>query len=157
MTKDYIVLDLVKVHRELGSHVGSEDAWAWCPCGNAVEQRDWKCTECGMRIVWKGSEIWRRLYGTPGQAIKKLEAIMPKDRAGQYLMERAKLPGFFGEAEHKRWLALVEALSQQALIATTEYCARKTSKRGLVKYTLNAAEKKAGELPPADDGLGVIG
>jgi len=152
--KDYIVFDLKDIARELGAHYGQmpeSEHFAWCPdCGERIEQDMDRCPGCLMPVVWKNSRVWKNHYGSPTAAVRRYRAIMPQDEAGRYLMKRAKQPGFKDCTEAERWNEVVDVLGQGELRELVDYCAEKTRSRGLIRYVLNAAQKKADNLPTAE-------
>lgn len=153
MGKKYVVFDLRDIARELGAHfnqVLESEHYAWCDCGERVGQTDATCPGCGLPVVWRNSRTWKELYGSPTAAVRRLRSIMPTDEAGKYLMRRAREPGFKSAVEAEEWAALTSVLSTHQLTEVVDYCAQKTRGRGLIKYVLNAAKKKAEKMPAAD-------
>lgn len=149
--KTYKVFDLRKMARELGGHFDGPDEIAWCDCGSQVTQTMERCPGCGINVVWKNSPTWQEQYEHANQRIKRF-LYTPQDEAGQYLMQRAGQQSFYNRQEMQRWHQVTDRLGPEDLKGVVDYCARKTSGRGLVKYTLNAAEKQASSLPAAEDG-----
>lgn len=148
----YIKIDFRQMARSLGEHfsqVAPEEHTAWCDCGTELYQVENKCSGCGTPVVWVGSDAWQDKFGSAKEYIRELNAIKPIDRAGKYLIEKAGLPGFKDRTEIKRWNYIISVINQPKAIAIIDRCARKTRGRGLIKYTLNAAEK-AIERMPAD-------
>lgn len=157
-----VKIDLNEIRRELGAHfaqVPEEEHIAYCTnCSAKLTQDMDECPACGIPVVWFHSSMWKELYGTPGRKVKELSAIMPQDRAGKYLMYKAGLPGFKEKAEADQWTTLSAVLNQSELSEIINFCARRASGRGLIKYVLNAAAKKAASLPePEESGLEIVG
>lgn len=148
---DYLVYDLREIARGLGAHysqMAEEDHFVWCDeCGARIDQSMAECPGCGVKVVWKNSRKWRDIHGSPTARIRKYRAVMPEDEAGKYLMKRARQPGFKSLSEAGEWEELVNVLDQEELLEIVENCARKTRGRGLIKYALNAANKRAESLP----------
>lgn len=152
MSKEYVVFDLREIARELGAHFGQvpePEHIAWCDCGSQVTQYQDKCSGCGVAVVWKNSRTWKSEFEHPNDRIKKY-LYSPEDEAGQYLMRRAGEQSFKNRTESKRWDTLTEVLGPGELREIIDYCAEKTRGRGLIKYALNAAGKRAESLPSAD-------
>jgi len=140
----YIKFDLKAISRNLGEHysqVSEDEHTGWCDCGTEVTQYQKRCEGCGMGVVWINSKAWKNKYGSPTTWMRELLSIMPDDRAGIHLMGLANLPGFKDREEYDRWNRIISVLNQPDVIGIVNRCSRKTSGRGLVKYTLNAAEK----------------
>lgn len=152
MSKEYVVFDLREIARELGdaqfNMIPPSEHIAWCDCGSAVPQDVDRCPGCGISVVWKSSHTWKQKFEHPNDRIKRF-LYSPEDEAGQYLMRRTGEESFRDRKESQRWNALTDALGPDELREITDYCAQKARGRGLIRYVLNAAEKRVESLPSA--------
>ena len=153
MSKEYVVFDLREIARELGdaqfNMIPPSEHIAWCDCGSAVPQDVEFCPGCGVSVVWRGSRTWKNKFEHPNDRVKKF-LYSPEDEAGQYLMRRAGEQSFRNRKEMGRWNEITDVLGPDELREIIDYCAGKTRGRGLIKYALNAAAKKAESLPSAE-------
>ena len=149
---NYTVFDLRKTIKDMHEHYDpscKDEITAYCDCGTKISQDMDECFGCGAKVIWKNSTLWRDTYGSPTMAIRRLRAVKPTDKAGKYLMKRAKEHGFRDGSEREEWEESLTVLGESKMIEIVNGCAKKTSGRGLIKYAINAA-RKAAEHTPAE-------
>ena len=131
----------------LGDHAQDKDTIEGsCVCGAAVGQDINKCPLCGAHVIWRGSQKWKRLYGSPDKALDiAMSTPDESDELAGYMFRRGKLPGKFSTPQQlTRWLKIREgllSLTIQGVIDSFDVSNYK-KRRGLVPYVLNACEYK---------------
>lgn len=143
----YAILDLTDVRDNLGAHwnPAMRDGYvAACPvCLEFLPQTVDECPYCGVPIIWRHSKLWKNLFGNPA-TVEKLLSVYPPDpddSIGQELMRASGATGFANLTEKKRWDRGRRYLTASHLRNIISYCARKTHKRGVLKFTLNIVDK----------------
>ena len=113
------------------------------------------CPYCGTPIIWDGSRLWTRTYGSPAKAMKRLALVEPKTETGQLLMSTAKLRGWANESEQGRWRTATRRLDDDERVGRIiNWCVERqrkrnyaTTGRALVAFALNSVEKAASDIP----------
>jgi len=141
----YVVFDLDRLADDLGSHFeGSraEEYTAICPiCNEEVPQDVDRCEICGEPVVWKNSKLWKRKFGSPTVAIRKLDIVKPKGAPGRLICRRAGIDGFANKSEAKRWDKCVRGVGAKKMMEIIDVCSKSTKGRGILSYAMNWAEK----------------
>ena len=144
------LIDLRVIRRELGSHydpVEKDEYSGQCPvCEEMVSQSEDECS-CGNPIVWRGSKMWRSLYGDPDRALARLMIVVPEDKIGKRLVARAGLQGFANKTEGKRWERAVKNIGEGDLIGIIDHAAKTSAGRGMISFVLNMTDKRIRERP----------
>jgi hypothetical protein len=148
----YHVIDLVDMRIEMGAHYkGAErDTYTGqCWCDERVGQDVDRCPFCGMPIVWRGSRVWKRMYGPPEQAIQRLDVYPPDDEAGKVLCEAVGTAGFRTKTDLQDWNRGIKKLGRKRIIGIVNYVLSKehTSRYGAMAHALNMVRKYAREAP----------
>lgn len=139
----YIVHDVKKIRSDMGDHEVTEHTFARCPvCEKRHYQNCAECLGCGLPVIWKGSSIWKELWGNPTTMIRRLNKITATDPAGVELMRVARQSGFANQSESDRWAKALRKLGPGAMMDKVNYvCSKGMYGRPLIAYALNLVEK----------------
>jgi hypothetical protein len=135
--------DLKEITKDLGDHYDPttrDEITAWCPgCGEQILQDAGICFVCEKPVVWLNSSVWRDLFGSPTDAIRRLTVVPPSSTAGVELCRLAGVDGFRNQAEADRFSAAEEILGLQETERLVNVARRKLNKRGrgLMAYAIN--------------------
>jgi hypothetical protein len=155
MAPRYVVFDLDRVREDLGGHFVVSQAHTYtevCPeCGERVGQDMNRCQICGQRVVWKNSKTWSGKYGSAALAIRKLNVVEPTERAGRLVCQLSSIEGFANQAEATRWDKCVRELGLVRMEGIARICAQRATKRGVLAYAMNWAEKEIREKGTDED------
>ncbi len=111
----YHVIDLRQIIQELSDHYRPTERSGYegqCRCGEFVDQEVNRrqlcdgvpmCLYCGIPVVWQNSSVWRAIYGSPQDAIKRLDVCTPDDGLGKWLCSAADTQGFANQGELDTW------------------------------------------------------
>jgi hypothetical protein len=148
----FTVLDLADVKEALGDHYNhtARDFYTgYCDCGEEIGQEYDRCPFCRRSVVWRGSRLWRSMYGKPEDAIRRLSVIPPTDAAGEYLCRLVGVAGFANQGEAKRWARAVKKIGQPRAVDAARYIEShwkgRRAGRGTISHALNLVEKIARE------------
>lgn len=171
MAKNYQVFDLRQIREAMGSHYDpnrADEIKAQCEvCAKEgfvvkVSQNENECFICKTPVVWKGSKVWKRLYGSPTEVIRELNSIPPNTRSGEKLMELAGLDGWTTQADAQRWAKAVKMFGEKQMTNIAEYVTKEKAGYPSLRHAINIAKKKvrtgrkdgrkeAPELPDKDE------
>lgn len=147
----YTLIDLAKIKAEMGQHWNAnerESVTGRCSqCNEEIKQTRSTCIVCGTPVVWRGSRVWKRLYGGPSLAESKLLRT-PTDTAGIELCKHANVASFPTPRLLTRWEEAVEQLDSSDTDGIVAWCTdtmktRGRGMRGLVQFAVNTVEKRA--------------
>lgn len=149
MTVQFVTLDLAEVRADLAEHYQAtrRDTYeGTCPvCSEAVSQKVCECEICGTPVVWLHSPLWKRLWGTPTDMIRRLSSVIAEDSTGRELCRLAGLPGFANQTEAKRWGIAARKLGPSRMMGIVRWATKNKRGRGSIAHALNLAEKIARE------------
>lgn len=145
---NYTILDRRDIAEELGAHAPRvQEITGYCDvCSGDVEQTHDQCEGCGAPVIWRGSGLWRKLYGDPDRRLAQLLIEQPSDGAAAHLFALAGVQGFFNKTQAERWAKAVRNIDQHNLTSIIDYAVRKTQGPGLISHVLNITDKNVREL-----------
>jgi hypothetical protein len=161
----YTILDRREIVEELGAHAPrAQEITGYCGiCSEEVAQTHDACPNCDAPVIWRGSGLWRKLYGDPDKKLAQLLIEQPTDEAALHLFTLAGVEGFFNQTQAKRWAKAVRNIDQHNLFGVINYAIKKTKGPGLISHVLNITDKRVREItrkkrvkkPAPDAGRGV--
>jgi hypothetical protein len=110
-----------------------------------------ECPYCHTYIIWEGSRLWIRTFGSVDKAKRRLTIFPPDedDGIGRVLMESAGLDGFANESELRRWKRAKSShsdgtryIEDDEILLTIRYVESRTAPRGRINHVLNILDKK---------------
>ena len=124
-------LDLNEILAEFGDADAHsiDNATGICSCEEEVLQTVDVCPDCGIRIVWKRSRIWKEKF------------LRPRDELSQMLLRSARTRYFSNGHQLWRWRDAVENAPAVAR-EVVKRLAKEHRDRGLIPHVLNAIEYK---------------
>jgi len=151
MPKRYVVLDLRSIRSDLGNHYNHtlrDEYTGVCEvCEEDVPQNVNECPVCGTPVVWRGSPLWKALFGSPDAAIRLLNVVEPEEQLGRELCDRAGVAGFANQTEADRWRRAIKKLDKNRVRGIIEWVTKKKRGRGAISHAINFAAKVARETP----------
>jgi len=150
----YIVINFRRdVIDMLGEHYDAsmrDQYEASCPmCSESVSQDMDRCHCCEIPVIWEGSRVWKRLYGSPEAMKKKLTVFPPAedDVAGNKLMALSGLTGFANITQRREWDRAVKKVGQDKAIQVVVWVSgqekHQKNPRGIVPHALNVIKMTA--------------
>jgi len=147
-----VIFDLSDVKENLGDHWNPtlRDTYTGvCEvCSEEVPQCVKECPICGIPVVWRSSQAWKRLYGAPKAYIRLLSVVEPEEESGVLLCQLASVPGFANQTEADRWRRAVKKLSPHRVLGIARHAVDKKGRnRAAICYAVNLVEKIVRQEP----------
>lgn len=78
-SKEPLVIDLREVKYQLeDSGLHESELTERCGCGVSVSQFDATCPGCNRPIIWTYSKAWKRMFGSPEDALREYQDLAPE-------------------------------------------------------------------------------
>ena len=139
----YTLLDLDELADGIDQSIRDRVTGVCSVCGEIVTQDNDVCEVCGTPVVWRKSAVWKRLFGSPSAAVRRLTLIPPDDgdAIGHLLLDRLRLAGFANASQKKRWQKARRNIPDAQLLEIVNSVLAATHRRGCIAHILNWTDK----------------